>query len=126
MSRPSSPQLAQQRMLREVLLKAVENLRRNQRRNQGQRDEQEMEELQLQSQPSNITDNISAVTSGEQQKCEAVSGRPKLRSADKDDQQNDTTEKAVQGKPVNLIISLFRVRSQIIKMYFEFNNVNLQ
>ena len=54
MSRPSSPQLAQQRMLREVLLKAVENLRRSQRRQQGQEGEQEMEELQLHSQPQEI------------------------------------------------------------------------
>ena len=50
-SRATSPALAQERMLRKVLLKAVENLRQNQRRQQGKEGVQEEEELQLQSQP---------------------------------------------------------------------------
>merc|ERR1712223_151261 len=46
-SRPPSPQLDQQRMLRNLLLKAVQNLRRSQHREDKEVEPQQQEELQL-------------------------------------------------------------------------------
>ena len=97
MSRPGSPQLAQQRMLREVLLKAVENLRRNQRRYNEPQGEQELEELQLQTQ----SQEINSLNGEKLQTDTATSRGQQLHDSTKLTQNKEISDQIVQGKLSN-------------------------
>ena len=100
-TRPNSPHLNQQRMLREVLLKAVENLRKNQRRLQTDDEEHDQEEIHLPPRPHEIQSSerrakVIELGEGENRittNCESV---PVAESDE--NQQDDTHNKTPQGK----------------------------
>ena len=87
-------------MLREVLLKAVENLRRNQRRQPGEEGVQEEEELQLQVHPQ-IMDpgtKMGETEKDPQDNIEDIITEPKRKSFETDCQNQETTDEELTGR----------------------------
>ena len=114
-TRPNSPHLNQQRMLREVLLKAVENLRKNQRRLQTDEEELDQEEIHLPSQPQEIQSNerrakVIELGEGENRiptNCESVPV-----SESDENQQDHTHNRTLQGKYTKILFLFYKNKTQ--------------
>ena len=107
-SGPPSPQLDQQRMLRNVLLKAVENLRRSQNREQGKEvgEKQQEEELQLPKTNQRV-DEMEANCDNAEERIESTKSISKKNSTNPSSQQEDSPEKATKGKKHFVIKKVF-------------------
>ena len=95
-------------MLRNVLLKAVENLRRSQNREQGKEvgEKQQEEELQLPKTNQRV-DEMEANCDNAEERIESTKSISKKNSTNPSSQQEDSPEKATKGKKHFVIKKVF-------------------
>ena len=117
-TRPNSPHLNQQRMLREVLLKAVENLRKNQRRLQTDEEEHDQEEIHLPSRPQETQSNekrAKVIELGDGENRIPTNYESVPVSESEENQQDHKHNKTLQGKSTKFVFFCLTKIKHIIK-----------
>ena len=94
-------------MLREVLLKAVENLRRNQRRQSREERVQEEEELQLQVRPQvmDLNTKMGEIQKNQKNHSEDILPTPNQKSLETNCHPQDASEKELKGRTTCLFFA---------------------